>query len=362
MGMSSGSEPVTVIRLFDHNERPLVHAALEAIERGNPEDAGVLRGLVRRLSTLNEMLDSSPSLRNDKQLALDVRNEKTLIDHLTRIDGLGGDLELPFKSTLSRTFLLAKIQFLRGLVKSTSELVHRQSGANDTDAEFRKLTNDLREELAQSIYTLLAEELLLALLRKPNVTRATKRRAANQLITIWDNAQLEIDDFSPILESAWHARNRVTSKLGCLLGTTEYFRLVAEDCAPQFLDFFCREEVSRSEGQAFEEFLFNMTYEELQLLGQAMRAQGRELIANDFASEVLGRTIEELDRSGEIDPMALYRSYYRRQLAADFRIMADTEGPRRTAEAYMMLYVLDQQSEPSSEADPDTDETPPPPG
>jgi hypothetical protein len=351
MGMSSGSEPMTVIRLFDHNERPLVHAALEAIETGNPEDAGVLRGLVRRLSTLNEMLDSSPSLRKDKQLALDVRNEKTLIDHLTRIDGLGGDLELPFKSTLSRTFLLAKIQFLRGLVKSTGELVKKEDGE-----DFRKLGHDLREELAQSIYTLLAEELLLALLRKPNVTRATKRRAADQLITIWDNAQLEIDDFSPILESAWHARNRVTSKLGCLLGTTEYFRLVAEDCAPQFLDFFCREEVSRSEGQAFEEFLFNMTYEELQLLGQAMRAQGRELIASDFASEILGRPIEELDRRGEIDPMALYRSYYRRQLAADFRIMADTEGPRRTAEAYMMLYVLDQRAEPHTELDPDTDE------
>jgi hypothetical protein len=326
MGMSSGSTPATVIRLFDQNERPLVRSALAAIERANPEDAGVLSGLVRRLTTLNEMLDASPSLRRDKQLALDVRNEKTLIDHLTRIDGLGGDLELPFKATLSRTFLLAKIQFLRGLVKSTGELAQ-----NDTSEEFRQLTYDLRDELAQSIYTLLAEELLLALLRKPNVTRATKRRAANQLITIWDNAQLEIDDFSPILESAWHARNRVTSKLGCLLGTTEYFRLVAEDCAPQFLDFFAREEVSRSEGQAFEEFLFNMTYEELQQLGQAMRAQGRELIAADFASEVLGRPIEELDRSGEIDPMALYRSYYRRQLAADFRIMADTEGPRRTA-------------------------------
>ena len=336
--MSSGLEPVPALaELFDQDEQPLVTAALAAIHVKNPDDAAALRALTGRLATLNAMLDQSPSLRIDKQLALDVRNEHTLIEHLTRIDGLGNDLELPFKATMSRTFLLAKIQFLRGLVKGTSI-------AAQGSEELKPLTHDLREELAQSIYTLLAEELLLALLRKPNVTRATKRRAANQLITIWDNAQLEIDDFSPILEAAWHARNKVSSKLGCLLGTTEYFRLVAENCPNQFLDFFAREEVSRSEGQAFEEFLFNMTYEELQMLGDAMRKRGVETITTSRASDVLGRNIEELDPSGEIDPIALYRSYYRRQLAADFRIMAGTEGPRRTAEAYMMIFVLDQEA------------------
>jgi hypothetical protein len=128
------------------------------------------------------------------------------------------------------------------------------------------------------------------------------------------------------------------------MGASEYFRLVAADCAPQFLDFFARQEVSRSEGQAFEEFLFNMTYEELQTLGEAMRREKRETMDPAWAAEIVGRPLEELDHSGEIDPMALYRSYYRRQLAADFRIMAGTEGPRRTAEAYMMIYLLDQKS------------------
>ncbi|HTM21095.1 MAG TPA: hypothetical protein VL172_11320 [Kofleriaceae bacterium] len=331
-------------RLFDPDEIPLIDQALENCRTTKPEDAAQLQSLVDRLSTLNNMLAGTPSLRSEKQLALDVRNESTLIDHLTRIDGLGGDLELPFKATLSRTFLLAKIQFLRGLVKAST-------GGATTD-EQRRVCHDLREELAQSIYTLLAEELLLALLRKPNVTRSTKRKSADQLITIWDNAQMEIDDFSPILESAWHARNRITSKLGSLMGASEYFRLVAADCAPQFLDFFSRQEVSRSEGQAFEEFLFNMTYEELQTLGEAMRREKRETMDPAWAAEIVGRPIEELDHSGEIDPMALYRSYYRRQLAADFRIMAGTEGPRRTAEAYMMIYLLDQKGSSSHPVDP----------
>ena len=55
--------------------------------------------------------------------------------------------------------------------------------------------------------------------------------------------------------------------------------------------------------------------------------------------------LEELEHGPkhEIDPMALYRSYQRRQLAADFRLMSNAPGPRRTAEGYLMVYLLDQQ-------------------
>ncbi len=335
--MASGSAAATGSRrLFDSREGPLIDAALGAVAEYAPADAAVLLELVDRLVVLNQLVSATPSLRDTKQLGLNRRNEQTLVEHLTGIDGLAGDLELPFKGTLSRTFLLAKIQFLRGLVKSVDSNVEREE-------QLRGFSHRLRDEYAQSVYTLLAEELLLALLRKRNVTKEIKRRAADQLIWIWDDAQLEIDAFCPLLESAWHARNRVSSRLGSLLGTAEYFRLVAEDCPPQFLDFFCRDEVSRSEGQAFEEFLFNMTYEELNTLGECMREEGLDSITTEWASEVLGRDLEELDPSGEIDPVALYRSYYRRQLAADFRIMAGTEGPRRTAEAYLMIYLLDQQ-------------------
>jgi hypothetical protein len=324
--------------LFDRREAPLVEAALAAVHQHAPEDAAVLFELVDRLKVLGQLLESIPSLRDDRHLGLDARNELTLVDHLTHIDGLAGDLELPFKGTLSRTFLLAKIQFLRGLVKATEI---QRDGAES----FRELCYQLREEYAQSVYTLLAEEILLALLRKSNVAREIKRRSADQLITIWDNAELEIDQFCPLLESAWHARNRVTSGFGSLLGTTEYFRLVAEDCPPQFLDFFARDEVAPCEGQAFQEFLFNVTYEELDTLHEAMRREGLDLVTIEWASRVLGRKIEHLGRSDEFDPLALYRSYYRRQLAADFRNMAGAPGPGRTAESYMMIYLLEHQPE-----------------
>jgi len=334
MGLSAQAQAFAT-HVLDRHETELVEQAMAAVAAESPSDAAILANLVNELRSTSELLDRQRPLRRPTALGGEARDEGTLIEHLCSIDGLSGDLSLPLKATLSRTHLLTKINFLRGFVKATSAL-------HDVDSAAR-MTHELREEVAQSIYTLLAEELLLALLRKPDVTRRTKQRAADQLITIWDDAALEIDDFAPLLESAWHARNRINSAYGTLLGATETFRLVREDCSPEVLDFFGRDGMSIDESSAFEEFLFNMTSEELTLLRHAMHEQHITAASPAWAAVVLGRQIEELEHSHEIDPMALYRSYQRRQLAADFRLMSAAPGPRRTAEGYLMVYLLDQQ-------------------
>ena len=79
------------------------------------------------------------------------------------------------------------------------------------------------------------------------------------------------------------------------------------------------------------------------MLRKAMREQGLTAVSAKWASNILTRPIDELEHSHEIDPIALYRSYNRRQLAADFRIMAGAPGPRRTAEGYLMIHLLDQE-------------------
>ncbi|MEZ4360921.1 MAG: hypothetical protein R3B48_12130 [Kofleriaceae bacterium] len=322
--------------VLDRHEYELVERALAVVASRHPADAEILRSLIVDLKNMSSLLDRQRPLRRPTALGGEARSETTLIAHLVTIDGLSGDLVLPLKATLSRTYLLTKITFLRGFVKATSAIVDV--------AECEALCTELREELAQSIYTLLSEELLLALLRKPDVQLRTKERAADQLITIWDDAALEIDDFAPLLESAWHARNRINSEFGALLGASETFQLVREDCRPEVLDFFARDGMSFDESAAFEEFLFNMTHEEILTLRKAMQEHNLKTTSTKWAAHVLGRNFEELEHSHQVDPMALYRSYQRRQLAADFRLMAGSPGPRRTAEAYLMVYLLDQQS------------------
>jgi hypothetical protein len=335
MGATAQAYAAVAYGVLDRRESELVEAALAQVESRSPTDAMILQNLINELRATNELLDRQRPLRRPTSLGGENRDEQTLIEHLCQLDGLSGDLSLPLKATLSRTHLLTKINFLRGFVKATSTI--------KDIPDCVRMTHELREEVAQSIYTLLAEELLLALLRKPDVARRTKQRAADQLITIWDDAALEIDDFAPLLESAWHARNRINTAYGTLLGATETFRLVTEDCNPDVLEFFGREGMSADESAAFEEFLFNMTSEELATLRRAMQQHHVSAASPAWAAEILGRQIEELEHAHEIDPMALYRSYQRRQLAADFRLMSGAPGPRRTAEGYLMVYLLDQQ-------------------
>ena len=339
LAMSLSAEAVAV-HVLDRHEIEVVDRALRVVAARAPVDAQILRDLIGQLRETNALLDNTRPLRSTTALGGERRDVETLIAHLVSLDGLSGDLVLPLKATLSRTCLLTKIMFLRGFIKATSA-IHASEG----EVEMSRLIHDLNEELAQSVYTLLCEELFMALLRKPDVAAGTKRRAADQLITIWDDATLEIDDFAPMLESAWHARNRITSDFGCLVGATELFRLVCEDCNPGVLEFFARDDLSADESAAFEEFLFNMTWEELSTLRRTMREQGTAAVTPAWASKVLGRSIDTLEHSREIDPMALYRSYNRRQLAADFRLVAGAPGPRRTAEGYLMVALRDQQAE-----------------
>ena len=326
-------------RLFDEAESELVARALIALAQVAPGDADLLSSLMKQLADLNQIIWQIPSLDTRQKLGGEERGLGTLILHLCQTDGLAGDLELPVKATLQRTFLMAKIQFLRAFVKATDALRKRTT-------DLRQLNVQLREELAQSIYTLMTEDLLLALLRKPHIKDLTKRRAAVQLVRIWDDAALEIDQLFPMLESAWHARNRIVANLGSLLGASEYFELVREDCAPQFLDYFSRDAVSESENQAFTEFLFGVTTEELDMLRARMSEEGIPAANEEWASGVIGRSLEHEcadDDADAIDPVSLYRSYQRRQLAADYRILSGAPGPVRTAEAYLMVYLLNNQ-------------------
>ena len=338
MAMLQSAEAVAV-HLLDHHEVEVVDQALRLVAARAPVDAQILRDLIGQLRETNALLANSRPLRAPTAMGGEARNESTLIDHLIALDGLSGDLMLPLKATLSRTALLTKINFLRGFIKATSAVALGQS--TDGAGDVARLIHDLNEELAQSIYTLLCEDLFMALLRKPDVGAGSKRRIADMLISIWDDSTMEIDDFAPILESAWHARNRITSDFGCLVGATETFRLVCEDCSSEVLEFFGRDGMTEPETQAFEEFLFNMTWEELNTLRARMRAEGKSAVSPKWAADVLGRPIDELEHSREIDPVALYRSYNRRQLAADFRLMAGAPGPRRTAEGYLMVHLLE---------------------
>jgi len=323
----------TAHQVFDKKETALVVLALTAIEFVAPEDAATIRAHIQRLHLLREMIETAPALDDSYDFAGEHHSRELLLDRLCAYDGYTGELELPTRASLSHTFLVLKIQLLRDFVFAADRQL-------DRNPEWDQLDRQLRDELAQSVYTEMAEALLISLLSERDLNADIRRRAADQMLAIWDNAEIEIDDFCPLLESAWGARNRITADLGTLLCTSEYMRLVTEDCAPDFLDYFGRDNVSPEEEQAFEEFLLNMSYEEICQLHRAMDEAGRKTADRSWAEEILARPLECGVVETLIDPIAVHRSFFRRHRGAVARRLAGTPGPRYTAEAYMMVYLL----------------------
>ncbi len=320
--------------VLDRTERSLVERALAHLRAHAPRDSSQLWAHVKRCAVIAEVVDQTPSLRYPSTLGGILRDEASLVAELSRLDPMDGELPLPERAQVARGFLLEKIALLRGFGTALGPGAPGRDGA---------LFREVRGELAQSIYTLIATEILIGILCDDVVPAATKARAARQLILIWDRAiDLEIDDFCPLLELAWRAHSRVGVRFGALLGAGEFLRLANEECPQEFLDFFVRDDVSDGELLAFDEFLFNLPHEDLCRLRAAMRTEGRAVVDILAAEKMLGRPLAE--SSAIDDPEALYRSFRRRRTAAEFRRMTGASGPLRTAEAYLMIYVLDSKA------------------
>ena len=66
----------------------------------------------------------------------------------------------------------------------------------------QSLLDRVEHELAQSIYSKLAEELFVSIVTDPTGDRRVKVAAAHSLFKIWeDRLSSEIDDFAPVLDS-----------------------------------------------------------------------------------------------------------------------------------------------------------------
>ena len=274
--------------ILDKAEASLVERALTHLRRTCAPDAASLAAQLERLELLGTALEQAPSLISSSTLGGSTRDERTLVEQLSHMDPLGGELALPEKAVVAHAYLMAKISLLRAFVVA---LGPRAPGAEDA------LCRGFRDELAQSVYTAIATEILIGVLCDDYLPERTRTRAARQLVLIWERAALvEVDDFCPMLESAWQARNHLTAGFGALLGTAEYLRLVQQNCSAQFLEFFTREAVSVSETQAFQEFLFGLPFEDLRAAarrdGGRARVRDRLQLRDPDPAAAHGRGVE----------------------------------------------------------------------
>jgi hypothetical protein len=336
-GTSSLSGSTTLDRIFTPREANLVQRLIAFADAG----AGPFRGdLVRALDTglhglgnIAEAIRSYPSLREKRFLGGRERSLTTLVDGLIKGGEHAFEWNLPTKSVLSRAFGIAKVNFLTSL----RYVVEACQGE-----EVPALLHDISAGIEEAVYTRLAEELYGSLITSPTTTPDLKRRAAEQLVEMWEGRlSLTLDTFCPLLRSAWQARARAVRVFGTLMGTAEILQLLFADCDAEFVEWFSRREVTPDEQQAFEEFLFDLPYESLERVRFRMREDGLAAVDRTRVEEYVGLPPGALKPTVG-DPKELYVSFRRRRVKSQYRTATNAPGPRRTAEAYLMEAILKQ--------------------
>lgn len=318
----------TDLYFLDASERSLVSEALALIESVEPDEAILLADNLSRLSRAADLVRNSPPVLGSWEARRVVAGSgETLLDLLCAVPDWDFDLHVPVRVIFGQAYLIAKINFLKAL-RYGLEAVHAPSD----------LLDRTELELGQSIYSKLAEELFISIVTDARAPRSVKVAAAKSLFGIWERRlDSEIDDFAPVLDSVWRARNKVRPVIGTTLGTHEFFRLLRECSDTRFLEYF-EGDVPDEQLQAFEEFLFGLSWEQLTSLRDRMREENRSSLSPDQADAALTRPPSWAPR--QEGPQALYTSYKKRRVRAQYRVLTAAPGPQKTAEEFVMTSFL----------------------
>lgn len=317
---------------MDPAERGLIEQTVAFLRGSDPDAAAEIETDLARIEGIAAVVGRFPSMLHD-----DPKKKKrgSLVNTLCQVDSGMSSFNLPMRAVMSDAFLRAKMQFFQSFCAT----LRRQEKAPEA------LLATAEHEAAQTVYTMLVGELLWDMIRDQTVRLPVRQRAAKQLCTLWESPdKLEVDDLFPVLEAVWNARNRIDVAYGTLAGVSEFFQLVREDCPPLFVSFFTRGDVSDEEDAAFREFLFGLPKEEIARLEEAMHEKGLQVIDREFAEDTLLHSLHERT------PEALYASYRRRQGASKLRRLLGAPGPRRTAESYLVLHMLEEPATPPEAA------------
>lgn len=314
---------------FDSAEREAIEEINECVARSSHRHAAELSAAIHQqmasLEHLGEVVSQYPSPAEEQRLGDKSRGLSTLVETLSASNAANFEFFLPTRALVGRALVMAEANFYRFLRHVCLQVLEEAPG--------RRLAELASARLRTCMYTKLVEELLSAITCDDGVDSDVRSRSIVALAQIWEQRlTYRVSDFFPVLEATWEARGRVKAIGGTLVGTSELFQLFSAGCDSRFVDHFVRPNPSEDEREAFREFLFGKTTEELERLTRRMTDEGKGSIAFD-----------DHDKSGERDAATAFYEFFRvRYLQAMARKLAEQPGPKRTAEAYVMIAYLRQ--------------------
>jgi hypothetical protein len=299
------------------------------------DSARHLKQVIDQLVRLRQVVTAYPSIVLSHKVAGEQRDVFTLTDAICRSNPYTIEAYMPTRAVVGRAYLVAKFNFFRLLLK-----IVRHHMAENEDRQ--RLLDELSVFVLQSVFTVIAEDILVSIASNHRIHLDLRRKATFLLADLWEHrTSRTVKDFFPFLESIWIAKTRVQITYGTLSGTTEILALMREGCSPEVIDYFTRDQISEDERQALLELVFNSTYEELETMRRWMKSHDKQVVGANDVARIFNVPLSRLHQT-ITNPKDMFFTFRERQVMAYHRDIQDLPGPKKTAEEYLMMYFLEQ--------------------
>jgi hypothetical protein len=311
--------------ILKEEEERLVGKIDTWLDSKNSADIELVRSRFRCLRDLGAAVSQYPSVRENQFLMGEIRDEEKLIEALCAFSSPFRLLRIPTKVVAARSFLVAKFH-------AFSLLGHLVYGEED-------LFGPVRNIIFSIICTLMAEEVYFSCLDDPSFPGKVKGKLANDLISLWDSGtDLRVIRHLPALQALWSARDQAPPSFGTMDGTSELIRITM-DMDRDWQEFIAEEASDEETRWALEEFLFGLSYEEIQKVRRRLIRFGVSAVGYDEVRSYLGSKplyTQVKDR----DPRAIYDFFVDRRDAGRFRKRISAPGPLHTLEEIYLKYRI----------------------
>lgn len=323
----------TGIIVFTDHQQKLIDRLSSALAQNASDRVDRLQSRLTDVTNLAKAIAYFPSLLERANTTTSTRTPEALVETLISYQEDGDTtLHMPSKAILGKGFLVAKIHTFFSMSKLAKNY------AKMTDKEVKEYS----DETISMMFTLMAEDVYMNLIKDKNIALDIRREIANSLIILWEHrSDQTINDIAPVLQSVWTARRKLAPAFGTMMGTSELL-MVTLQMDDQW-NAFIRERLADPEvTQAMEEFLFGVSYEQILRLKGILRDQGVKSIGRDEVSAYLG---ERVKTDINLDYRDFYLLYTVRRDNARARQRLHLQGPKNTLEDHFFKFIMEQNRE-----------------
>jgi hypothetical protein len=295
------------------------------LETRHSADCQLVKERFHCLKGLGAAVSQYPSVRETQFLRGVLRDVEKLLESLCAFSSSSHLLHIPTKVVAVRSFLVAKFHafsLLAYLVREKEEFYA-----------------PLRRIIFSVVCTLMAEEVYFSCLDDPSFPCHIKLNLANDLISLWDSGtDPRVIHHFPALSSLWVARDAAPPSFGTMDGTSELLRITI-DMDKDWQDFLVEEAGNDETRWALEEFLFGLSYEEIQQVRSRLARFGITAVSYDEVRKYLGSKPTYVTVK-DADPREIYDFFIDRRDAGLLRKQIAAPGPRRTLEEIYIKYRI----------------------